>query len=59
MEYEKQRSHELESRVIREKDSIRRYDYDEDKTRSFKQSNPDIISELYKQIETYKTKNNY
>ena len=53
-DYEKQRSYELESKSIREKESMRRYDIEDDKTRSFKQSNSDLISELYKQIETYK-----
>ena len=53
-DYEKQRSHEFESRSIRERESLKRYDSDDDKTRSFSKSNSDLISELYKQIETYK-----
>lgn len=54
LEYEKQRSHEFESRSIKDRENSRRFDLEDEKTRSFKQSNSDLISELYKQIETYK-----
>jgi chromosome segregation ATPase len=55
LEYEKSRSMDLETKFIREKENVKRYELEEDRTRSLNQSHHDIVSELYKQIETYKS----
>lgn len=56
LDYEKQRS-DMESRsFIITKDSFRKYEIDEDKSRISKHSNNEqLVSDLYKQIEVYKT----
>ena len=55
LDFEKQRIFEFEAKNIKEKEAFRRSDLDEDRTRRFIQTNSDLISELYKQIETYKS----
>ena len=54
LEYEKQRASEFESRSMRE-GGMRRHEIDEERIKSFQQPNPDLVSELYKQIEAYKS----
>lgn len=53
LEYEKQKS--FESKTFKEKDGFRRLEIEEERLRTFKNSNSDLVSELYRQIEAYKT----
>jgi chromosome segregation ATPase len=55
LDYEKQRSLSLETRFVREKESFRRTEHEEERIKNFNQSNSDLVSELYKQIEAYKS----
>ena len=57
LEYEKQRSSEFQSKSLRENESLRRGDIEEERARTYKQPNPDLVSELYKKIEAYKSDN--
>lgn len=55
LEYEKKKSNDLESRYLANKESFRRSEIEDEKMRNSRNpSNEQLISELYKQIETYK-----
>lgn len=56
LDYEKQRNLEPETRSLGNKESFRRYELDDERTKSLKFSNSEqLISDLYKQIDIYKT----
>ncbi|OMJ91559.1 hypothetical protein SteCoe_5809 [Stentor coeruleus] len=55
LDYEKKKSAELESRYLANKESFRRSEIEDEKMRNLRNpSSEQLISELYKQIETYK-----
>ncbi|OMJ74916.1 hypothetical protein SteCoe_26055 [Stentor coeruleus] len=55
LDYEKQKFLEQETRSFGNKDSFKRYELDDERTKSLKFSNSEqLISDLYKQIEIYK-----
>lgn len=56
LEYEKQKISGIESKSMRNRDSSFK-EVDEERLKIFRSSNPNLVSELYKQIDGYKSEN--
>lgn len=54
LEYEKKRNNDFESRSFTLKESMKRQELEDEKTRSLQTQNSDLVNELHRQIEMYK-----